>query len=699
MTRMSLFLIIITLGSCQLYEPSLPKWDTNWKIELQQDVIRMSDIIDSKEIIKDSLDTENGESTFFISISDTSRKQSISEKDLFVKTSDQYFSQQVGVFKVDKPDIQEVQGNTFSELFAALNPRDGMVLPELEPKLLEAGPRSVEFENFKEISIESASLSIIFYNNMFIGIEDNMYIVLYDALQTENLTGGIIDTIYFDAAIPANSKLESKPVDLSGKTISNHLKFKYHIPFSGTDSMMTLSQDDLNSCFYTEVLMSPLMVSSALAKIPEQSFIRENTAPVDADDHTIQKAHIDRGKIILQVENHLTLDSELEIKIPNFADKEGEILVINDLVKAGQQKNIAVNLEGFTFQNENKNDADIENLHYYVTSKTRSQDDFTWVHSIDSISVCTKFDTLYFDFLQGNLARTKIPFEPIHKTNILDFADFQGSFVMPELLLQFNFHNQINYNIDVQLQVKGYKYGSSSQTIEDSVVIDMSHIVTPGESESQGNYIVLDKKSSTPSIVDLMSIFPDEIVVDGVAYVEGPGSVNTGDKVWIDYTIDSPFEIMINEPLIIDSDKKIISEKDLDAEKRNHISENLTQIVVSLSTENGLPVGSEFSFYVSADSTDLFSETISDSMQKFILRNQIIAAKTDNSGYVSQTVKNQHTMELTKSQIALFEQYPVYYGFKVSLDPTDNPVRFRSADQLIYQPVLTFDVVMDPENF
>ncbi|MCB9058655.1 MAG: hypothetical protein H6627_08820 [Calditrichae bacterium] len=699
MTRMSLFLIILILGSCQLYEPSLPKWDTSWKIELQQDVIRISDIIDSQDIIKDSLNTENNKNTLFISISDTSEKQSIAEKDLFIKTSDQYITQTVGVFEIDKPDIEEVQGSTFSELFADLNPQTGMVLPVIEPRTIQAGPRSVVFDNFQEIGIESATLSIIFHNRMMVGIDNNMYIVLYDAMRSDDANGGVIDTISFDAAIPANSTLESLPLDLSGKSISNQINFIYHIPFSGTDSMMTLSQDELNSFFYTEVVMSSLMVSSALAKIPEQSFIRENTAPVDADDHTIQQAHIDRGKIFLQVENHLNLDNELQIKLPNFADKNGELLIVNDFIKAGHHKNIPVNLEGYTFQNENKNNTEIENIIYTVTSRTHSQDDFTWVHANDSVSVSVLFDTLYFDYLQGDLGRTEIPFEPLRKTNILDFADFQGSFVMPELLLQFNFHNQINYDIDVQLQVKGYKYGESRTTIEDSIIIDMVHTITPGESESADNCIVLDKKSSTPSIVDLMSIFPDEIVVDGVAYVEGPGSVNTGDKVWMDYTIDSPFELKINESLIIDSDKKIISEKDLDAEKRNHISENLTQILVSLSTENGLPVGSEFSFYVSADSADLFSESINDSTQKFILRNQIVAAKTDNQGYANATVKNEHTMELTKTQIALFEQYPVYYGFKVSLDPTDSPVRFRSADQLIYQPVLTFNVLMDPEKF
>jgi len=700
MTRMSYFLILgVLISGCTINEPSLPKWDTSWEVHLKGDVIKISELLKNNSTIKDSLDLVSGEQTYFINISDTSKAQQIKAEDLSVKTDDQEFSNNLGIFEVAQPTPKVTQGSSFSEIFSNYNPQVGMPFPIIEPRLLTPDPRETTFDEFKQMDIESATISVAFHNNLILGIDSGMKIILKDFARLNDADGGLIDTILFSGPIPSKTLLESETISLAGKSISNQLQLIYRIPLSGTDSVITLSEDDLNSNFFTEVIMSPVRVNRALAKIPGQSIIRVNTAPVNMDDHSIRIAEIDKGKINLLIKNNMNINSDIEIELPNFTDKSSNTLVTTKFVSSQSIENIQIDLAGYFLQNEQQNGSFIENIIYNIVGETHATTEHVWLDHEDKVDVTMNMDTLFFKSLNGNLSPIEVVFDPVENKNIFDLENFSGSFKLPDLALTFNFHNEIDFDITMEMLVTGYHRDPMTNNITDSVSVKMDQLLERGGQSTQCCTVVLDKLSSTPSIVDLVAIMPNEIIVTGRALIEGEGSVRKSDKVWIDYTIDSPFSIQIDEPLLYTGNQETIGNSEISAERRDKIAQNFTEVTLKILSNNGMPIGSDFKFYLSSDSTNLFTDEITDSSEKVVLASQIIAANTNSDGFVNTPNPDEHVFKLNRNQIAIFEQSPLFYGTKVTIGTTEKAIRFRSGDQLQFDTILNIDVIMDPENF
>jgi len=304
-------------------------------------------------------------------------------------------------------------------------------------------------------------------------------------------------------------------------------------------------------------------------------------------------------------------------------------------------------------------------------------------------------DSLFFDSFTGNVAQTEITFEPIRQTDLINFKNFEGSFTLPDLEMIFKFHNEIDLDISIEMNITGYHRDNISNMITDSVKLNISKVLERGQAENCCS-IILKKETSSPSIVDLISIMPNELKVEGKATVGGEGQVNKGAKIWLDYSIDSPFSIRIDEALVYTGDKTQMDE--LKQKRKDQIRDNLTEVSVTLITENSLPLDTDFKFYISTDSTDLYNEEITNASEKIILQSSIDAGKTDNNGFVEKPSEGSHTIQLTNEQLTLFESPDVFYGIKFSVGEVAEAVRFRPSDGLRFDTVLKFDVVMNNEN-
>ena len=73
-------ILLIIVVSCSLNELSLPRWDTNWKIHFNTDQLSMSEVL-TEESLKDSLNTEVGDTLIYVSIADTTEPKAIERSD------------------------------------------------------------------------------------------------------------------------------------------------------------------------------------------------------------------------------------------------------------------------------------------------------------------------------------------------------------------------------------------------------------------------------------------------------------------------------------------------------------------------------------------------------------------------------------------------------------------------------------------
>lgn len=691
----TIIMVVICL-SCTLNDLQLPEWDTTWEIALQGDEVSASEILKDVSFLDDSTNNTTDKNTYFVDISDTSAAQVITSKDMSIKTENHQFSAKLGNFNIDQPEPQVINGSSFAELFGELNPEPGFPFPALSPTIITPVPGQIEFNEFDEMDIESASLSVIFHNNLILEIDRGMTITIKDMEHINDPGEGVIDTIRFSEPVPPNSSLTSDEISLAGKSISNKLQLEYRIPLTGTDSVIILDQNDLDSDFSVEVIMSQLVVSRAIAKIPVQHIIRKDDMTVDTDECSVRLAEIDKGSVNLTVKNGMNIGSDIEIEMPNFVDKTNKPLLKNYFVKAKESKNIKINLAGYTLQNEQQNGSYLENINYNMIATTRESEIHILVNSRDSINVQIQGETLFFKYFEGNINRYKIEFAPVHKEDIKDLKNIEGYFSLPDLAITINVHNEINYDLTINMELTGYHRDPRTLQLTDSASIEMNKVFQRNSLEKNQSFVITNE--SKPEILDFISIVPNEVTAKCNVQISGEGSMRKGDKVWMDYTINSPLTLKIEQPLIYTAQKQIIGDKEMSNDRRESISKSLTELELKINSDNRLPVDTELMLYVSTDSVNLFSDIIDDSTQKFILSGSFEGGNVDDEGFVETGRKEEQTIALTNSQIAVFENNPLYYGFKVKIPTTDSPVEFSSSNTFYYDPVLKFNVLMNADN-
>jgi len=692
MTRMSIFLsVIITLTACSINDPQLPQWDTSWQVSLAGGQVTLSDLLKNSDL-KDSLDTS------YYTIQDSTEKQTIAAADLSYKATDQHISNKIGVFNVQKPKPKAVGGETFAQIFAGYNPQVGSTFPKLDAFILTPDPRSVNFDEFQSLNINEGIFSVKFHNDLILDIATGMKVVLNDLSRITEADSGLIDTIYFGEPIPRGTTLESQPVDLAGKTISNMIQLRYIIPIAGTDNTQTLTQYDLNSSFYTEVVMSDIKVNSASAKLPQQSFSYENNAPVVAGDLAIRQAMVSRGMIHIDIMNHMPLSGQYSISLPDFKNTAGVDLSSTFRVDANQQKTINLDLKTYSLQNSANPGSFLDTLRYEIRATTDPSMGMVRLSADDSLSVDVQMDSLFFSSVDGFLEPHQVTIPAVNQNDIFDFSKLTGKFTLPDLLLTMDFHSKLDMAIDLNIDVVGYHRDAVSGQITDSVDVKINKTVN-GNNSSNPQSIVLDHASSQPSIVDLMSIMPTDIKLEGVATISGDGSIAVGDAFWVCYKLESPLTIKVDEPLNYESAREVLSNKELDVDQRDKITQNFTEVTATVQTANHFPIGAQLKFFVSRDSSNLYSDIIDDSTRKAVFMITIDPGEKNTIGVVTASTIDENVLKLNAQQIHIFEQVPIYYGAQVILPQTTASARFKNDDALHYEPALQFKVRVDPNSF
>lgn len=691
MTRMSFFLLSFWLiTACTVNEPELPEWDTQWSIVLKGDSIRLADLVDDPSIAS-QYDAAVGDSLFFIQFSDTSDVQTVKAQDLSAKLDDQAFTETLGVFEVGQPAAQNTPPQTFSEIFADYNPTVGSVFPPLPPRTLYPDPRQMDFSEFEELDIASATLSIVFYNNLFLDIDKGMTVTLIDRQRKNDPDGGVIDSLVFVDAIPADSVGRSLPVDLAGKVISNQMELLYKIPLVGTDSARVLTQSDLDGSIYTEVQMSPLRVNRALAKVPAQTIIRANTAPVGADGFIIRSARVDKGGFNISLNNKMNVGGEFTVTLPDFQNANGDPLTATGTLEAQRGSTVRLNLAGYTLQNSQAPGDNLDSLRYSLRLVTASADNAVWLDAGDSLSVQVQADSIYFASFSGVMEPIEIAIDPIIKEDLLKVSNLEGNFTFPDVVLSVNIHNQLDLETSLNLNITGYHH--ENNVLTDSVAISINRDLLRGENSFTTETLTFDKSSTVPSIVDLMSILPDKIKITGKATIGGEGTLNKGDAFYVDYSLDTPLSLQIDNPVTFVEAPKVLSEETLSREQRDQINENFTELSLTLDTRNAFPIGAEVQFYLGQDSSSLFDAS-ADSLSRAVISAQLTPGVTNDAGYVQSATEQQLSFKLDRNTLSLLQQGRLYYGARVLLTTDGAVARFKGNDRIWFTPTLNFTVKM-----
>ncbi len=677
------FLVFI-IYSCSPNAPELPSWETKWDVHLPLKNFTMSEAIDDSLIYAD---TTNGIPTLKIEISDSTDRNEIKDKDLGIGESSDHFGGKIDEYEVINEETASLSPISVWKLIDSTVIVDNKVPPYPDADV-DITDQNTTYERFLSLDLKKGVFFLTLHNNTFVTIRPNMQVKVYNDTIASNLIG----TAVFNQEIPPGTTVQSSEINLNNKTIYKNIALRYNVPVKGNPEWYTLSEEDKNGVFQLDATVRNIYVLNAKVKLPDLS--KKEAVSIDENMDTnfkVVKGTIKHGSITLDLRNHLTFDTSVEFTLPDLI-KDGQPFTKQYLIKAEQPFSETVNLSGYDIYNHINPGAVMDSFYYEVKAKAVNTDGYVQLVGGDSVfTVDASRDSLILAYFEGEIDTVNFDFDPIESDGVGMVENFDGNIRLNQLKMYLDFHNEINFPIFINLSLTGY----NSNNPGDSVRVVLENQRIEPSSDNPITTIILDEKSQTPSIVDLLEIMPDKIIVRGNGYVLGEGSVSLGDAVKLIYKVVSPLTVMLNDTLNTALDIETITEEDIDKDTQKKITEELLQVSMNVDLTNSLPIGVKALVILAVDSTQLYSTTIYDSSKKIVINEVVGAGIVDGGGFVGTPARQYITVPLSKTQLQIFNSLPIYIRQVYKVPPTDKNVSFRQNDGVEIDGKISFKLLVD----
>lgn len=669
-----ILLMTALMAACTLNEPRLPAWDTEWKFYLPT-----VDYIMSKTVDNDSLlfaDTTANIPIIKVSINDTSDWERISDDDLVFDVPDERYNATMDQFSLTKPaDVATPNKNVLDIIPAELLVAGDTLLPYGDITVQNLSSE-LEFDHFHRADISEGNIWLTYHNLMFLTLRPGLTIKIFD----NSGWNGLIDVITFDKKILPNETVISEKINLAGKSISNKFRLEYEIPIEASGQMRVLSDADKAGFFYSALSMDELKVSYAEAEIPEQHVVKQESIDLSQQGHKLIKATIKKGMAHIYLTNHLPLNSKVRFELLNF-QKNGQPKIFERRIVSGAQTIEHIDFSGWEILNPQNPAAIMDVISYSMIADVDSSLGIIPLHATDSISANIVIDSLYFSSVQGIIDTVEKDIETKVNDDLDFFKDIEGRIRFNDLNMILSFETEFDLPITVRLKIAGYRKNDVTKQVTDSVIINLERNIQP-LSISPVTEIVLDKNTTSPSIVDLLEILPNEIAVSGSALVAGQGSVQAGNGIRVVYEITSPLSLEIKNPIVYEAEVDTMEQEDIDQDIRDALSDDTHQAEAELILKNGLPVGAEVKVILADERQALFTDIIADSSKKIMLSGIVNAGSVDATGYVNSPVSSTVRIDLSEQELDIFRRAPLYLREIVTVQPSSGHVRIRQTDKI-----------------
>ncbi|NOX88716.1 MAG: hypothetical protein GXO77_06800 [Calditrichaeota bacterium] len=680
------YLLVVSgliMFGCSLNEPTLPVWDTSWKIYLPIKNVTMEEIVNDSTLIADT--TKSGQPIIKFELKDSTDWERVAQEDLTIQPEEQSFDSKIGSIKLkEKSEVKSTE-ITLSELL----PPEVLAFDTIPPypdRTVTPDPKEVTYDFFRRAVIKSGQIYLTFHNDLFVKVNAGMTIDVYN---NGSDTPVLIARIVFDKPIEPYAVTQSNVVDLSGKEISNKFLLKYTIPIAGSDTSQIVTAEQKNGTIYSVLTIENIEVSEADAEIPEQTFTRSHFIVLPEQDHKVINAKISQGSITLNIKNQLPIHSNLHIELPDLV-KNGNPKVLDIAVNPNQQIVEIIDLKGYELLNSSSPGETLDSIKIDLKATVGSNGEIVTITENDQISTTVNSSKIFLESVTGILARIDQPIDPQVLDNEDLFKDIEGTGLnLEDLQLVLVFENQIDVPLNVNLNIEAtHEDGGATETksMQISATIERSSV-------SPTTKIVLDKNYKNPnSIVDLIAILPTKLVISGNAYIEGYGSVAVGQGLRTKYSVESPLSFKLTNPISYKSGIDSIKKEDIDQETRDRLSDDFQNGSFHLLIKNGTPLAADLILVLAADSNQVFTEAIQDSSKKIVIKAELKRGSVGADGYVTAPTPSEVVIKLSEKQTQLFKLSPIYLHQTVTLLPTgDQKVIVRTSDTIELEGYVQLD--------
>ncbi|MCK5075766.1 MAG: hypothetical protein KAR38_05290 [Calditrichia bacterium] len=686
----------------------MPKWDSSINLPLNEFTFSANDLVEDSTIF----DIRAEDSLIMVDISDEIERQTINESDLSVAGVDSMTSMSIDTIKIDSFDLLNVpdsvltMGNIAPDLYDFIDdtiPIPG-VSPEIDPVKLISG-------DFDSVHVVSGTVQLKIVNNLPVTIASNTKIRIYSH---PRIAGD--DSLV--ALIPINENILpggniTKSSLFQDKWLISPVSIHFELHTLDSEEDVEITQDMLdNAGIGISLRFLNISADQATSRLSAHEYTWEEAIAIKEDSNKIYTGRIKTGQLHLEIDNDLPLMGEVTISIFNFLMDDGSYFehtiyidsnsyeIPNDII-LNDIRIVKIDPDGFPNLNP---DTPIDSIHYKIDLSHEKMDNPITMSAGDSVGIKIEMDSLYFQMLKGDIARTEIEIEPIETTNISDYEGFDGDIDFRNLRLIFNLNNDFEEGtIQFTLNLRGYRE-ENGQIIDSVIMVPMiSDSIQPG----QNQFIIGDPEidpENSEKISDLINMMPTKIIVDGHASIEGRVTIELGQGISGDYAFSAPFEIKLTQPLTLESDDNILTRGDITRDLAEIIEEErIKHLELYSNIVNELPLGGKLLICFSDDTTitDLFDTT---NVPLFIVMDHFSAADVDENGIVNSPYLSENYKIIAPENLNVFDNPPVKWGYKVIINPTDSQqndgyVKLQSFNSATVKGNLSFKFRIDNDLF
>jgi len=419
--------IVLLLPGCSLdwdktSDPNLPYWSTKLEFPILSTEVTLETLAEDSAITIEGLDSfyddgQSNDSLFVfrktieinkIEVGDKLKIDPISTSfsqgvdDVKVAAVSENISSAVGTISLDDIDPLETEvPYTLSSIHPDMAALHGTTVPTIDGFDLAPVTSPFTFTDFDDAVFSNGQLEITIQNELSIPLGDiNITLLKNDASPIDG------SEVVISGPIPKGTSASGTLIlsELGEPLPGNIIVLVNGDSPGGTNVLI-----DKDSFFKVLISGSNLEIESARAKVPEQEISEEGIIELDDNPNKMIEATIQSGNLIIQVDNHMALESNLNIAIPSIQTDTG-----NDFETS---LSISGNTVGIVDSTDMTDyilvmDADNQIINYsYMVTTIDSSPDLVQITSEDNIVVSIK--------LQGDLDPDGLPTD-------ITFSSFRG---------------------------------------------------------------------------------------------------------------------------------------------------------------------------------------------------------------------------------------------------------------------------------
>ncbi len=530
------------------------------------------------------------------------------------------------------------------------------------PPIQFAPVRSAQTSNFQSAQVSAGAIRVTVVNSLPVPLNSS-------TLAVSNTSGGTLGTLQFGPLSPGDSA--SAILDLSGKTVLSSWTGTWTGSSPGSSGPVPIPANaSVRTSF---AFQGPLIVSSAVAPLPAQS-VDWSSSTALPDTERLEIADFSSGFLNLNLDNRWGIGGTVHITLPDVTLADHSALAQTVQLAASRVVHVSVPLAGTRFVAP---DPSHPQLRVVGTVQTPGSGNINLaLNSTDVIAVHSDVTGAVLSRAQGVFAPFRVTLDPVTRT--LDVPDGIGTLGLADAGGTLRVTSTAGVPARVVLQVSGRdnEGGEWALSAAGGGALVLNIPAAPEGGSAVGE---LALNGANSNLSDFLGHLPRQVDVTGYADV---GDAHNASTVRSTDTFTGHFDL--NSALFASfSESEIHFDADsvkLSSNVRDQIKDRLGRVRLHVTILNGLPLGADATVHLGPTRALAESpgpETVT------LTASALAGTQGGANGAVAQPAQNDVVLEVSGSQLDLFQHSPIYVGGKVHLPGTAGQrVKVRGQDEV-----------------